>query len=102
MPVETAPTIQISPSILGQLEERTETPWVVILYNDDVHAFEDVILWVQKATGCPLEEAVRITLEAHQEGRARAYDGPRADCERVCGSLRSHGLQAEIDTLGPG
>ena len=81
---------------------ETAPPWQVILYNDDVHALEDVVLWVQKACGASLEEALAITYEAHHTGRAVAYRGSEADCKRVCGALRSHGLQAEIDTFREG
>jgi ATP-dependent Clp protease adaptor protein ClpS len=79
---------------------KPELSWHVLLYNDDVHAFEDVILWVQKAAGCTLDEAIAITIEAHTQGRAVAFRGDKTDCERVCGALRSHGLQAEIDSAG--
>ena len=33
-------------------------PWQVVLFNDEVHSFEEVIHQVQKAIGCPLERAV--------------------------------------------
>ena len=90
------------PEVVAELDTvtRTRTPWIVILYNDDRHAFPDVILWVQKATGCALAKARAITLAAHETGRAVAYTGEKTDCERVCASLRSHGLQVEIDTIG--
>ena len=78
---------------------KTQSPWHVILYNDDVHGFDDVILWVQKACGCSLEEAIHITYEAHTSGRALAYHGTKTECAKVCGALRGFGLQAEIDSL---
>ena len=81
---------------------RTQRPWHVLLYNDSVHTFDEVVLWVQQATGCSEQKAFRITLEAHKSGRAVAYGGSKVDCERVCAALRGHGLQAEIDTAGEG
>ena len=77
-----------------ETDVKTQPPWNVILYNDDVHAFDDVILWVQKSCGCSLEKAIHITYEAHVSGRAIAYDGTQARCTSVCGALRRHGLQA--------
>lgn len=71
--------------------------WRVILYNDDWHTFDEVILQVQKATGCSLERAVAITYEAHTKGRAVAYEGSKAKCQRVVAVLREIRLQAEID-----
>lgn len=69
----------------------------VILYNDDIHAFDDVVRQVQKATGIPTEQAVAITLQAHETGRAICYAGPQDACAKVAGILREIGLHVEID-----
>ncbi|MDQ2732943.1 MAG: ATP-dependent Clp protease adaptor ClpS [Armatimonadota bacterium] len=73
------------------------SPWIVILYNDDYHGMDEVILQVQKATGCSLEEALVITFTAHEEGRAVAFEGTEEECERVAGVLRQIKLQVETD-----
>jgi len=97
MPTDTETIIQISPSILEQLDERVDNPWVVILYNDDWHPIDEVVFQVQKATGCSLEKAVWITHEAHTLGRAIAFTGTLDDCERVATVLREIRLQVETD-----
>lgn len=97
MPTETETVIQIAPGILDQLEDNTDNPWVVILYNDDWHPIDQVISQVQKATGCSYEKACWITLEAHQTGRAIAYTGTLEKCERVAEILRAIKLQVETD-----
>jgi ATP-dependent Clp protease adaptor protein ClpS len=97
MPTDTDTIIEISPGILDQLEEHVDSPWVVILYNDDWHPMEQVIFQVQKATGCTLEKAIWITTEAHHTGRAIAYSGTLDECERVAGILRDIRLQVETD-----
>ena len=78
-------------------EERLRRPWIVILYNDDWHPYDQVVFQVQKATGCSLEEAEWITWEAHTQGRAIAYTGTAEECERVAGVLREIRLQVETD-----
>jgi len=83
-------------------ENAPEIPWNVILYNDDVHSFEEVIFQVQKATGFALERAVEITLEAHQTGRAVCFTGDLDTCNRVAGILKEIRLHVEIDRSGPG
>jgi ATP-dependent Clp protease adapter protein ClpS len=70
---------------------------VVILFNDDVHAFDEVIAQVQKATGCSHGEAFQITYAAHTQGQAVAYIGERPACERVARILREIELRAEIE-----
>jgi len=71
-------------------------PWQVILYNDDIHSFEEVIRQVQKATGYSLLEATRITLEAHFGGKALVYEGSFTRCNQIAGVLREIGLIVEI------
>lgn len=97
MPVVDDPVITVSPSILDQLEEHVDSPWVVILYNDDWHPYDQVVFQVQKATGCSLEKAVWITQEAHTTGRAVAFSGSLEECERVAAVLRAIKLQVETD-----
>jgi ATP-dependent Clp protease adaptor protein ClpS len=85
------------PIVDHEKDARTRGPWVVILYNDDWHPFDQVVFQVQKATGCSLEEAEWITYEAHTNGRAIAYTGTLEECERVAGVLRQIRLQVETD-----
>jgi ATP-dependent Clp protease adaptor protein ClpS len=72
-------------------------PYVVILYNDDYHIPEEVVLQIQKATGYPVERCVRIMLEAHTRGRAIAYTGSEEACDRAARVLRQIRLQVETD-----
>ena len=87
----------VRPNLDEETEIRQGGPWVVILYNDDYHGFDEVILQVQKSTGCSLEKAMAITYEAHTSGRAIAYTGSEEECERVAGVLRQIRLQVETD-----
>ena len=81
-------------------EEDTGTgldqPWMVILFNDDFHAFDAVVAQVQKATGCSSGEAFQITYTAHTNGQAVAYVGEKAQCEEIAKVL------VEIDLLRGG
>jgi ATP-dependent Clp protease adaptor protein ClpS len=74
-----------------------EGPCIVILYNCDCHTFDEVIVQLQKATGCSIEKASAIAEEAHVVGRAIAYSGEVEECERVAAVLRSIRLQVETD-----
>lgn len=75
---------------------KVTRPWQVILYNDDIHTIDEVILQVQKATGCSVTRATQITLEAHFKGKAVAFAGEFDACYRVAGVLREIGLIVEI------
>ncbi len=75
----------------------TTGPFVVIIYNDDWHTFDEVIFQVQKATGCSIEKAKQVTDEIHYSGRAIAYSGTQERCEDVATILREIKLQVETD-----
>ena len=79
------------------LGSRIGAPWKVILYNDDVHTFDEVIVQLQKALGCNSARAEKIAFEAHARGKAIAYDGEFQECFRIMGVLREIQLIVEIE-----
>ncbi len=90
-----APEVDVE--VLDETEERIATPWRVILYNDEIHTFEEVIFQVMKATGCSVEQAEAHAWAVHTEGKDRVYEGEFEDCFRVQGILREIGLVTEIE-----
>ncbi len=79
------------------VEERVDLPWRVILFNDEIHTFEEVVFQVMKATRCSADQAEALTLQAHVEGKASVYEGPIEACLGVQGVLREIGLVTEIE-----
>jgi ATP-dependent Clp protease adapter protein ClpS len=69
----------------------------VVLYNCDCHTPDEVVLQLQKATGCDVEDAINTMLEAHTRGRAVCYRGGRDQCHQVARVLREIRLQVEVD-----
>ncbi|MDZ4700044.1 MAG: ATP-dependent Clp protease adaptor ClpS [Rhodothermales bacterium] len=78
-------------------EERLDTPWRVILYNDDIHSFEEVILQIVKATGCTDSQAEAHAWTVHTQGKAAVFEGTFEECFRVQGVLREIQLVTEIE-----
>jgi len=76
---------------------RIDAPWKVVLYNDNIHTFDEVILQLQKAIGCSAQRAENIAFEAHHRGKAVAYSGEFNECFRVMGVLREIQLVVEIE-----
>ena len=89
----------VAPSEIGapEITDQTSDGFRVILYNDEHHSMDEVIFQLQKATGCTMEQAIDIMIEAHTKGRAVCYKGGRADCQKVCRILREIRLQCEVD-----
>jgi ATP-dependent Clp protease adapter protein ClpS len=76
---------------------RIGEPWKVVLYNDDIHTFDEVILQLQKAIGCSVQRAEQIAFEAHTKGKAVAFSGEFNECYRVMSVLREIQLVVEIE-----
>jgi ATP-dependent Clp protease adapter protein ClpS len=76
---------------------RIGEPWKVVLYNDHIHTFDEVILQLQKAIGCSVQRAESIAFEAHTKGKAVAFSGEFNECFRVMGVLREIQLVVEIE-----
>jgi ATP-dependent Clp protease adaptor protein ClpS len=66
-------------------------PYAVVLLNDEEHSFEFVVEALQKTFGYDLGKAVRLTLEAHESGRAVVWSGSKEVAEFKRERLRSCG-----------
>jgi ATP-dependent Clp protease adapter protein ClpS len=82
-------------------KEKTETelgnPWQVVLFNDEEHSFDEVILQIQKATGYALEKAFELTMRVHHNGKALIYVGDKETCEKVGAVLKQIQLIVQIE-----
>ena len=88
-----------SEQLLPELEVETTVgmPAKCILYNDDWHTFDEVIVQIVKATGCSIEDAERLTWEVHTNGKAAVYEGALSDCLRVSSILEEIALHTSIE-----
>ena len=92
-----AATPEVDVDIAVATEERRDDPWRVILFNDDIHSFDEVILQLVKATGCTTMRAAEIAFRAHMQGKAAAYEGSFEECFRVQGVLNEIRLVTELE-----
>ncbi len=88
---------EIAPAATEEADAAVETPWRVILFDDDVHTFEDVILQLMKAVGCTPEQGYQHALTVHTEGKDCVFQGDFFDCFRVQGVLKEIALVTEIE-----
>jgi ATP-dependent Clp protease adaptor protein ClpS len=85
------PDIETKPEVTEQRSAR------VILYNDDWHTFDDVIVQLMLAVHCSWEVGEAHAWTIHTQGRDVVYQGGREECERIAGVLRQIRLQVEVD-----
>jgi ATP-dependent Clp protease adaptor protein ClpS len=93
--------MDIDPSIQRDAQDDTETvhqePAKVVLFNDEVHTFEEVITQIIKATRCDQAKAEALTWEVHSTGRAIVFDGELARCMEVSSILEEIDLMTQIE-----
>ena len=75
----------------------TSIPAKVILFNDEVHSFDDVIIQLVKAIKCTLEQAENLTWEIHSQGKACVFQGDMPECLRVSAVLEEIDLGTQIE-----
>jgi ATP-dependent Clp protease adaptor protein ClpS len=82
----------------GLSEDREEQrPWQVVVWNDPVNLMSYVVWVFRKLFGHSEQEATRLMLAVHHEGRAVVASGPRERAEADCYRLHHHGLWATME-----
>ncbi len=84
---------------LEEIEETVETqaPAKVILFNDEVHSFDEVIYQIIRAVRCDFEKAKALTHQVHNYGKAVVYGGELNKCIEVSSVLEEIELMTQIE-----
>ncbi|HTS00111.1 MAG TPA: ATP-dependent Clp protease adaptor ClpS [Bacteroidota bacterium] len=78
-------------------EVLTQEPARVILFNDDIHTFDEVITQLIKATGCTSAKAEALAMEVHTNGKAVVFAGELPRCMEVSAVLEEIKLMTQIE-----
>ncbi len=78
-------------------EVKTQQPAKAILFNDEVHTFDEVINQIMKATGCDLPTAEERTWEVHNAGKSCVYTGELVKCLQVTSILEEIELMTQVE-----
>lgn len=98
MPWAATPATADPEVVTEEVEEtRLDEPWRVIVYNDEIHTFDEVIIQLIKATGCSTAQAEKHAWTIHTRGKDCVYTGDFTECFRVQGILREIQLVTEIE-----
>ena len=90
--------LQIAPVMDPTDEDTTsmDPHWVVVVHNDDINTMEYVIYVFKKLLQVKQEEAYRLMMKVHEEGKAAVWAGPRERCEAIAASLHGWSIWATI------
>jgi ATP-dependent Clp protease adapter protein ClpS len=86
--------------VLDELQDdevKKQEPAKVILFNDEIHTFDEVIGQIIKATSCDSSRAEALAWEVHTRGKAVVFDGAMNRCLQVSGVLEEIGLHTTIE-----
>jgi ATP-dependent Clp protease adapter protein ClpS len=78
-------------------QQNLVIPAHVILFNDDWHSFDEVILQLIKAIHCTFDEAEAYALQVHNKGKAIVFEGELTECLRVSSVLEEIALHTQIE-----
>ncbi len=92
----TETTTETTVLVHDESKSRLKEPWQVILFNDEIHTFEDVTIQIVKATGCPMSDAEKYAWQVHLKGKACVFDGAFERCLKVQGVLKEIALVTEV------
>ena len=72
-------------------------PAKVILFNDEVHTFDEVIVQIVKATGCSMQAAENLAFEVDTRGLACVFEGEISNCLQVSSVLEEIALHTTVE-----
>ena len=97
MPVDTV--VERRPDLFDQTIDRTVGDYIVIVFNNEVNTYDQVIAILQKATGCSLEEAEMETWEIDNTGRSVVHHGDHAECDRAAAIIATIGIRVAVEQV---
>ncbi len=78
-------------------ETKIKEPTRAILFNDEVHTFDEVINQLIKALKCNRAKAEALTWEVHNTGRSCVYTGELSRCLEITRVLEEIELMTQIE-----
>ncbi len=78
-------------------ETKLKEPVRAILFNDEVHTFDEVINQLIKALRCDRAKAEALTWEVHNTGKSCVYTGELTRCLEITRILEEIELMTQIE-----
>ena len=75
---------------------ETDSPWIVIVWNDPINLMSYVVMVLQKLFGYSNQKATSLMMDVHEKGKAVVSTGEREKAELDVFRLHEHGLWATM------
>lgn len=76
-----------------------ETPFQLIVWNDDVNTFDWVIESLMEICGHRQEQAEQCALLVHFKGKCAVKEGSLEDLKPMCSGLLDRGISATLEEM---
>jgi ATP-dependent Clp protease adaptor protein ClpS len=96
VPAVTPTHPSVDTGLEGDTSATSDTPWIVLVWNDPINLMSYVTMVFQKVFGYSLEKATELMLDVHHKGRAVVSSGTREKAEIDVFRLHEHGLWATM------
>jgi ATP-dependent Clp protease adaptor protein ClpS len=90
-----------APGVLDRPEVRDSSgsgtgDWIVVVYNNEVNTWDQVVNILMRATGCDEQEAEMETWEIDTLGKSVVHHGQEEECERAAVVIAEIGIRVEV------
>eukprot|EP00794_Sanderia_malayensis_P020331 gene20331-22331_t len=79
--------------------ESNEDEYLALMFNDEVHTYDQVIRALQQAVNCDKSEATRYASIVDKTGRSLIFHGTKEACEKVCKIVKKSTFREEHGSL---
>jgi ATP-dependent Clp protease adaptor protein ClpS len=91
-----SPLEVVEPDIDVEIEVDTDSPWIVLVWNDPINLMSYVTFVFQKLFGYSEKKATELMLDVHEKGRAVVSNGTKEKADADVARLHEHGLWATM------
>ena len=88
--------VQTTPELVQQDRTEFDSPWITLVWNDPVNLMSYVSWVFRTYFGFSREEAERLMLQVHNDGRSVVATGSREEMERHVEAMHDFGLWATL------
>ena len=88
--------VQTTPELVQQEQTEFDSPWITLVWNDPVNLMSYVSWVFRTYFGFSREEADRLMMQVHNDGRSVVATGSREEMERHVEAMHDYGLWATL------
>lgn len=81
---------------LGNTDSTELESWIVVVYNNEINTYDEVVFILMVSTHCSVEEAEIETWEIDHLGMSNVHFADKDECEGVAQIIRQIGIQVEV------